>query len=84
MNKEELAKLCIPVLKELKKNFHPHTTVVIDAEGIRVEETTYGLPSEAIERSEKNEHNNWPWLLKQERVKRNCRASFSIRKRVRL
>lgn len=64
MNKEELAKLCIPVLKELKKNFHPHTTVIIDSEGIRVEETTYGLPSEAIERSEKNEHNNWPWLLK--------------------
>ena len=50
MNKKELAKLCIPVLKELKKNFHPHTTVVIDSEVIRVEETTYGLPSEAIER----------------------------------
>lgn len=58
MKKEELAKLCIPILKELRKNFHPHTTVVINSEGIRVEETSYGLPSEAIERSEKNEYNN--------------------------
>lgn len=56
MNKEELVKLCIPILKELKKNFHPHTTVVIDSEGIRVEETTYGLPSEAIKKlGEQNE-----------------------------
>ena len=49
MEKEELAKLCIPILKELRKNFHPHTTVVINSEGIRVEETSYGLPVKVVD-----------------------------------
>lgn len=48
MKTEELAELCIPILKVLIENFHPHTTIVIDSDGIRVEETSYGLPVKAV------------------------------------
>ena len=36
---EELMNLYRQVVEYLQKNFHPHTTVVIEVDGIRVEET---------------------------------------------
>ncbi len=39
---KELIDLSFPVSKFLQKNFHPHTTVVIEVDGIRVEETLAG------------------------------------------
>lgn len=42
---EKLAELCKPILEELKEHFHPHVSVVISADGIRVEESVFGIPS---------------------------------------
>lgn len=42
----ELMRLSKAVADYLQRNFHPHTTVVIEVESIRVEET---LAAEAIE-----------------------------------
>lgn len=39
---EELITLCGPVVEYLQNNFHPHTTVVIEVDSIRVEETLVG------------------------------------------
>lgn len=36
---EKLFDLCAPAVEYLQQNFHPHTTIVIEVEGIRVEET---------------------------------------------
>lgn len=36
---EELIKTSKQVVELLQKNFHPHTTVVIEVDSIRVEET---------------------------------------------
>ena len=36
---EKLFALCAPAVEYLQQNFHPHTTVVIEVDGIRVEET---------------------------------------------
>ena len=36
---EELIEISKPVAEFLQKNFHPHTTVVVEVDGIRVEET---------------------------------------------
>lgn len=44
---ERLAELCKPILEELKENFHPHVSVVISADGIRVEESVFGMPSKS-------------------------------------
>ena len=49
MSEKELAELCVPILKVLIKNFHPHTTIIINSEGIRVEETSYGLPVKVVD-----------------------------------
>lgn len=38
---EKLKKLCKPVIEELKDNFHPHISVVITSDGIRVEESVF-------------------------------------------
>lgn len=43
---DELIRLSKAVADYLQRNFHPHTTVVIEVESIRVEET---LAAEAIE-----------------------------------
>lgn len=37
-----LMELSLPVSEYLQKNFHPHTTVVIEVDSIRVEETLAG------------------------------------------
>ncbi|MFC4805058.1 hypothetical protein [Filifactor villosus] len=42
---EKLAELCKPILEELKEHFHPHVSVVISVDGIRVEESVFGIPS---------------------------------------
>lgn len=49
MSEKELAELCVPILKVLIKNFHPHTTIIINSEGIRVEETSYGLTAKVVD-----------------------------------
>lgn len=49
MSEKELAELCVPILKVLIKNFHPYTTIIINSEGIRVEETSYGLPVKVVD-----------------------------------
>lgn len=44
-NLSKLEGLCKPIMKELKDNFHPHISVVITSDGIRVEESIFGVPS---------------------------------------
>ncbi|MBO6260453.1 MAG: hypothetical protein J6N47_06465 [Lachnospiraceae bacterium] len=34
------------IVKYLQENFHPHTTVVIEWDGIRIEETLAAMPKE--------------------------------------
>ena len=36
---EKLLELANPVVDYLQRNFHPHTTIVIEVDSIRVEET---------------------------------------------
>ena len=49
MSEKELAELCVPILRVLIKNFHPHTTIIINSEGRRVEETSYGLTAKVVD-----------------------------------
>lgn len=42
----ELTKLCEPIARYIQHHFHPHTTVVIECDRIRVEES---LAEELIE-----------------------------------
>lgn len=42
----EVMKLSEAVADYLQRNFHPHTTVVIEVDGIRVEETLAAKPIE--------------------------------------
>ena len=39
---EEIINDCKPIAEKLQKNFHPHTTIVIEVDQIRVEETVQG------------------------------------------
>lgn len=39
-----LMNMCEPVVEYLQNNFHPHTTVIIEADGIRVEENLATRP----------------------------------------
>ena len=39
---EALMEMCVPIAKKLQKEFHPHVTVVIEDDYIRVEETIAG------------------------------------------
>lgn len=41
--------LCKPIMKELKDNYHPHISVVITSDGIRVEESVFGVPNKTKE-----------------------------------
>lgn len=45
---EKLVALCMPVFKTLCKDFHPHTSIIMNSDGIRVEETIYGLPTKYV------------------------------------
>lgn len=49
MEHKELADLCVPILQVLRKNFHPHTSIVITSDEIKVEESTYGLPVKFVD-----------------------------------
>lgn len=46
---KELVDLCIPILKMLKEKFHPYTSIIINSDGIKVEETKYGLPIKSFD-----------------------------------
>lgn len=45
---KELVRLSKAVADYLQRNFHPHTTVVIEVDGIRVEETLAAEPIEYV------------------------------------
>lgn len=41
---EELMEMCKPIAEYLQKHFHPHVSVSIEGDRIRVEETIAGCP----------------------------------------
>lgn len=41
---ERLIEMVKPIAEELKRNFHPHMSVVIESDRVRVEETVLGTP----------------------------------------
>jgi len=44
----KLFELSNPIVEYLQKNFHPHTSVVIEWDGIRVEETLATVVKECV------------------------------------
>lgn len=54
LSHKDLIEECKPILKLLMDNFHPHTSVIISSDGIRVEETVFGLPIEAMKNTNLN------------------------------
>lgn len=47
---ERIIKLGKEIQEELIKEFHPHTSVIIDFDGIRVEETIIGVPTSGADK----------------------------------
>lgn len=43
-NMQKLVDSCIPIAEILRDEFHPHVSVIITADGMRVEESIYGHP----------------------------------------
>ncbi len=43
---EQLIEMAKPIVEELKRNFHPHMSVVIESDRVRVEETVLGVPEQ--------------------------------------
>ena len=41
---EELQELCMPLIKYLRKNHHPHTTLTITDDKIQLDESLIGIP----------------------------------------